>query len=266
MLGRRALQTNVFAALMLVGATCVAALFAHVGIDLAGDVVLAHDTYDGLDHRSRSEALIVSLALLFGALLRVAWLALDEARTGRAAARPSFDDVFGRERWRFIFTVVALTLPVLVTMELFDIVADGRRLDDVADLLGGSVWLGLGITIPFAALVAQAVRSIAKLVMSSHRALVTVIGRLFALLARLHRQVEKRTPKPSVGILIHRRSILSRPSGTRGPPLRSTERNGVASDAGGTRGPLRATMSKVRKRHEDGIRARTCVCRVILRG
>jgi hypothetical protein len=222
MLGHRALQTNVFAALMLIGAAGVAALFAHVGIDLAGDVVLAHDTYDGLDHSSRSDVCTVALMLTIGALLRVVWLALSEARTGRATIRPTFDDLFGRGRWRFVCLVCALTLPALMTMELFDIVADGRRLDDVTDLLGGSAWLGLSITIPVAALVALMVRSIAKLVMSSHRALVTVIGRLLAFLLPLCPRVGACALAPSSGLRLRRRSILSRRSGKRGPPLRAT--------------------------------------------
>jgi hypothetical protein len=221
MLRHRALRTKVFAALTLIGAACVAALFAHVGIDLAGDVVLAHDTYDGLDHRSRSDVWTVALTLAIGALLRVVCLALDEARTGRSTQRPTLDDVFGPGPWRFACAVVALTLPALMTMELFDIVADGRHLDDVTDLLGGSAWLGLSMTMPIAALVALAVWSIAKLVMSSHRALVTVFGLLLALLTQLHPRVSARSEAPSSGLRLRRRSILSRRSGKRGPPLRA---------------------------------------------
>jgi hypothetical protein len=74
-------------------------------------------------------------------------------------------------------------------MELFDIVADSRRLDDVTDLLGGSALLGLAVTIPIAALVALTVRYIARLVMNSHRGLVAAIGRFIALLARVHLRV-----------------------------------------------------------------------------
>jgi len=222
MLGHRALQTNVFAALMLIGAAGVAALFAHVGIDLAGDVVLARDAYDGLDHRSRSDVCSVALMLTIGALLHVVWLALSEARTGRAKIRPTFDELFGPAPWRFVCAVSALTLPALMTMELFDIVADGRRLDDVTDLLGGSTWLGLSITIPVAALVAWLVRSIAKLVMRSHRSLVTVIGRFLAFLLTLCPRVGMCALAPSSGLRLRRRSILSRGSGKRGPPLRAT--------------------------------------------
>jgi hypothetical protein len=215
----RALRADAFAVLMLVSAACVAALLAHVAIDLAGDVVLAHDAYDGLDHGSRSEALLVVLTLAVGALVRFGWLALDEARTGRAGARRSFEGTFGRGPWRFVFLVVALTVPVLMTMEVFDVVADGRRLDDVSDLLGGSSWLGMSVTIPIAALVAQTVRSIATLVMNSRPALVTVIGRLLALLAKPLPRVGQRAAERDARLLPRRRSILARRSGKRGPPL-----------------------------------------------
>lgn len=64
------------------GAASVAALFAHVGIDLAGDVVLAHDAYGGLAHRSRSEVIAAALTLALGVLMLVV-LALDEANAPR---------------------------------------------------------------------------------------------------------------------------------------------------------------------------------------
>jgi hypothetical protein len=221
MSGYRASGTGVFAALMLVGAACGAALLAHVGIDLAGDFLLARDAYDGIDHRSRSEVFVIAVALGSAALIRTLWLALDEARTGRARSRPTFAAVFGQRPWRFALAVVALTIPALAGMEFFDIVADGGRLDDPLDLLGGSAWLGLGLTLPAAVFVALMVRSIANLVMGSHRALVTVISRLFALLARFGPRVQKSALEPGAGVPFRRRSILSRRCGKRGPPLRS---------------------------------------------
>jgi hypothetical protein len=222
MVRHRALQTNVFAALVLGGAACCAALIAHVGIDVAGDFVLAHDAYDGLDHRSRSEVFVVALTLALGAFRNVVWRALDEARTGRPAPRPSFDDVFGRSPWRFLLAVVALTLPALMTMEFVDLCADGGRLDDPADLLGGSALLGLSITIPVAALVACTVRSIAQLIMNSHHALVAAFGRLIALLARAYRRSAERSAEPGGGLQLRQRSILARRSGKRGPPQRAS--------------------------------------------
>jgi len=219
--GHPALPKNVFAALALIGAACVAALFAHLGIDLAGDVVLAHDAYDGLDHCSRSDVCAVALTLAIGALLRVVWLAVDEARTGQPTRRATLDDVFGPGPWRFAGAVVALTLPALMTMELVDIVADGRRLDDVTDLLGGSVWLGLSMTIPIAALVGLAFQSIAKLVMNSHHVLVTVFSLLLGFHPQLYPRISTRSVARSSGLRLRRRSILSRRSGKRGPPLRA---------------------------------------------
>jgi hypothetical protein len=209
----------VFAVLLVVGAASGAALFSHVGIDLAGDVVLAHDTYDGLDHGSRSEVVAVALSLTLGALLRFVWLALQEARTGRAVSLLRFEDIFGRGPWRFVAAVVALTLPALMTMELFDVVADGRRIDDVTDLLGGSAFLGLGLTIPIAALAALAVRCIAQLIMNVRPGLVAVFGRIIALLARIYSRVHGREHEPGRDHHVRTGSILSRRSGKRGPPL-----------------------------------------------
>jgi hypothetical protein len=130
--------------------------------------------------------------------------------------------MFGRGPWRFLGAVVALTVPALMTMELFDVVGDGRRIDDVTDLLGGSPLLGLGLTIPIAALVALAVRCIARLIMDVRPQLVAVFCRIIALLARIDPQVQQGDHAPNRGHHVRTGSILSRRSGKRGPPIRAS--------------------------------------------
>jgi hypothetical protein len=218
MAGLRTWQTGVFAALMLVGAAGVAALFAHVGIDVLGDFVLAHDAYDGVDHRSRSEVVALAVTLVLAALLRAVWGAFDEARTGRVHARPTFEDVFGRGPWRFVIAVAVLTLPALAAMEAFDVLGTGGRIDDFADLVGGSVPLALGVTIPTAILAALATRALARFIMHAQRGLVAVIGRLIALIARADARHFAPDAASDHGDLQAQRSILSRRFGKRGPP------------------------------------------------
>jgi hypothetical protein len=219
MLGRRALHTKAVAAISILGAASIAALLAHVAIDLVGDFVLTHDTYDGLEHRSRSDVCSVAFVLALGAVLRVIWFALNEARTGRPALRPTFEDVFGNSRVRFACAVIAVSLPALMTMEMCDVVADGRHLDDVTDLLGGSAWLGLSIAVAAAAAVAFLVHGVVRLALLSHRALVTIIGRLLAFLGAPSRRAGARPSAHVVDRRPRRRSILSRRFGKRGPPL-----------------------------------------------
>jgi hypothetical protein len=218
MVSRRALQTRLFAAFMVVLAACAAALFAHVAIDLAGDVLLAHDTYDGVDHYSRGEVLAGGLGAAATALLRMVWRALEEARIGRSAPRPRFEEIFGRTPWPFVPAVAALALPTLMTMELADVLGTGGRVDDLTDLLGGSALLGSGITTIAALLVAVAARRIARFIFSSHDVLVAAIGRLVVLLTRLNVPMGRRIARSARRRAQRQRSILARRCGKRGPP------------------------------------------------
>lgn len=218
MVSRRLPQTRLFAAFMAVLTACGAALFAHVAIDIAGDVLLAHDTYDGLDHQSRGEMVAGGLIALVGLLLRLVWRALAEARGGYAARRLRFEEMFGRSAWRFALAVAFLALPALMAMEYVDVSAAGGRIDDVTDLLGGSLPLGSSLTALAAALCAATVRRIARFVLSKQDVLVAVIGRLIVSQRRLA-VATSAYATPSRRRPSHRgRSILSRRSGKRGPP------------------------------------------------
>jgi hypothetical protein len=204
---------------MLVVAACGAALLAHVGIDIAGDFLLAHDTYDGLEHRSRCEIFSVALAFACASVLWILWVAFEDVRGERGATRLTVEDLLGRGPWRFVATVVALSLPALMGMEFLDVTSSGGRIDDITDLLGGSASLGLGITGVTAALAGLAVRHLARMLLASHRAFVAVVHRLIALVARVRPQGDARPPERGVGRQIGQRSVLSRRSGKRGPPL-----------------------------------------------
>jgi len=204
---------------MLAVAACGAALLAHVGIDVAGDFLLAHDTYDGLEHRSRGEILSLALGFACASILWILWVAFEDVRGERGATRLTVEDLLGRGPWKFVAAVVALSLPALLGMEFFDVRSGGGRIDDIADLLGGSAPLGLGIVSVTATLAGLAVRYLARLLLASHRAFVAVAHRLIALVARVRPQGDARPPERGVGCQIGQRSILSRRSGKRGPPL-----------------------------------------------
>lgn len=214
----RTVRSVLFSASMLAVAACGAALLAHVGIDAAGDFLLARDTYDGLEHRSRCEILSLALGFACASVLWILWVAFEDVRGERGATRLTVDDLLGRP-WRFIAAVVALSLPALIGMEFFDVTSGGGRIDEVTDLLGGSAPLGLGILSGTATLAGLAVRYLARLLLASHRAFVAVAHRLVALVARVRPQGDARPPERGVGCQIGQRSILSRRSGKRGPPL-----------------------------------------------
>jgi hypothetical protein len=212
-------RSFLFSASMLAVAACGAALLAHVGIDVAGDFLLAHDTYDGLEHRSRSEIFAVALAFASASVLWVLWVAFQDVRGGGGATRLSVEDLLGRGPWRFLAAVVALSLPLLIGMEFLDVTWSGGRVDDVTDLLGGSAQLGLSIASVTAVFVGLTVRHLARVLLASQRAFVAVVHRLIALVARVRPQGDARPPERGAGRRAGQRSILSRRFGKRGPPL-----------------------------------------------
>jgi hypothetical protein len=199
-------------------AVCASAVAAHVGIDIAGDVVLAHDTYDGVAHASRGEMMSGAALGIGFVLLWLVRAALERTRVTHGM-RLTVDDVLGRGPHRFVFAVVGLSIPMLATMECFDITASGGGVDGVADLLGGSIALGLGLTTVIAAAIALIVRRIARFALDSREALARIIGQFFTLLTRAVAPCDASRSECGVGLQIGQRSILSRRSGKRGPPL-----------------------------------------------
>lgn len=146
------------AALALLCGAALAAACAHLAIDLAGDVLLAHDTYDGVGHDARSVFGAAGLAAAFAAAFRLLLGALDGGSTARRRLGELRRDLLPRLGWRFVGATVAGAILALVAMEIFDQRAAGRPIDDLGDLLGGSVALGLTIVTLAGALVATLLR------------------------------------------------------------------------------------------------------------
>ena len=140
----RSIQGAFYAALVLL-AGAISAVFAHAAIDVAGDYLLAHDAYDGIAHHSR--ALFGAIALVAVALvaLRFLWEALDRRASSLTGLLRGLRAARGTSGWRFVLLVSAVAFVALVAMEWTDALLDGVRIDDFADLLGGSGVLGFGI-------------------------------------------------------------------------------------------------------------------------
>jgi hypothetical protein len=123
-------------------AALFAALCAHNAIDLAGDYLLPHDTYDDIAHVSRTlfgGATVALVAVVLGIAFRGA---IHEA-SGREAA---FCDALGAlgpkdARW-FFGIVTGLTIVLVLAMQSLDCLLAGTEIDDIGDLFGGSLLLG----------------------------------------------------------------------------------------------------------------------------
>jgi hypothetical protein len=131
----------------------VAALIGHVVIDILGDVMLAHDTYDDVDHSSRG---IVALAALAAALCGIAFgfgAALREANGSENEFCSALRSALPRRSLPFTFAAIVAATLLLCLMEGCDALLAGHDVDDLGDLFGGSVAFGGTIVALTAALV-----------------------------------------------------------------------------------------------------------------
>lgn len=206
-------------ALRLAAIACAALLAAALGhflIDVAGDFLLAHDSYDDVGHSSRGFASGVAalLALFFTVRLLVA--AHGEG-LGPRGLRAAIAAALGA-RWSFVASVSVASLAATAVMEFGDTAAAGAPTFDVATLFGGSLPFGCAISIAVAALVASAFRALLLVVASSDAA---ILQRLAVWFRRLRGAVaveaadrSKVTPSNS----FYAGSPASRRAGKRAPP------------------------------------------------
>ncbi len=141
--GRRALRSAGVALCAALGA----ALLAHVAIDAAGDYLLPHDAYDDIAHGSRGVAGAAFLGLLLAGVGGAARAALCRARGSVRILCEAVRSARPRNSAAFACAVLALALPLVLAMEGLDVALAGGTIDDPADLLGGSLFLGLSLTL-----------------------------------------------------------------------------------------------------------------------
>ncbi len=188
---------------------------SHIGIDVLGDFLLPHDTYDDVSHASRLVICCAGLTI-FG--LAAVWLllgALDEGAR-RTQADRGRDVRISLPVMRYVAFVVSGALALLVAMEFTDVALAGRSIDDASDLLGGSIPLGAGVLGAVAAAFAFASWRVAGWALSVERAVLRAIGAWRA----------RRARRPDAAATCARRSRpAARPTpartraSKRGPPI-----------------------------------------------
>lgn len=145
-------------------AAALAAAAANVGIDVAGDYLLAHDTYDGVAHHSRALVLAVVGLVLLLAVVRAIFDSLDRRCRSTSSLVATIRGALG-DPVSFAAAAAVVAVVMLVGMESYDSLLTGR-LADLRNLLGGSVTLGAGTALAFGALLGwfthRCIRVIAK--------------------------------------------------------------------------------------------------------
>jgi hypothetical protein len=151
-----------------------AALLAHVAIDVAGDYLLAHDTYDDDAHGSRYVASIALLVSVLVALSAYARAVVAETRGMRGALRASLRSSMPASSFAFAALVASLAMPLLLGMAWLDSLVAGAPVDGVIDLFGGSLALGIGMVALASLATAVGLRVFVALVARFHRSIVRV--------------------------------------------------------------------------------------------
>ena len=196
-------------------AGALAAACAHVAIDVAGDYLLARDAYDGIAHHSRAMLLaLVGLAVLVVAVRAICDM-LDRrcgsTRSTLAAVRDAVGNPIG-----FTLSAAGVAVVALIGMESFDCSLTGR-VDDVGDLFGGSVALGVSSAVAFGAFFGWLTQRCVRLIAKYEAPIAAFIAAVFKLVlgASPVRPAQRRTWIPRT---LAYALVLSRQGRKRGPP------------------------------------------------
>lgn len=211
----RRIQAAFYGALVLVTGA-ISAIAAHFVIDFAGDYLLPHDAYDGMEHHSRAVFAAIAVAIAAGVALRYFWEALDrrcasltELLRGLRAAR-------GTSPWRFVALVVTVAFVALLAMEYADALSDRVVVDGFEDLLGGSIWLGLSSVALVSVAIAWCVRFALYALADWEPIIAALVERLLGL--SIERPPSRATHEP-LTVTLDGACRLARRSGKRAPPL-----------------------------------------------
>jgi hypothetical protein len=168
-----------FLALVLLLTALVAAAAAHSLIDIIGDYALPHDSYDGMAHHARTLAFVVVLIFAIGGVLRLLWSAIDAGHASTGTFRELVRPVLALPVWRFAAAITIVALLTVVAMESVDSLLDGVRIDDFADVLGGSIPLGMAVTLTISIFIGAAVSHLFRAIAAAHRTIVEIVHALF---------------------------------------------------------------------------------------
>jgi hypothetical protein len=211
----RRIQAAFYGALVL-ATGAISAILAHVLIDVAGDYLLQHDAYDGMQHHSRAIFAAIAVALAAFVALRFLWEALDRRCTSLTGLLRGLRAARGASALRFIAIVVVVAFVALLAMEYADASSDRVVVDGLEGLLGGSLSLGLSTVVFVSIAVAWLVRLALHALADWEPVLAALVERL---LGRETDRGPARAMREPLTITLDGACRLARRSGKRAPPL-----------------------------------------------
>jgi hypothetical protein len=162
--------------LLAMCAAASAAALAHFAIDIVGDYALRHDAYDGLAHGSREYA--AALALVFATVAAARGLrgCCDLAQRARGRlAKPQWT---ARAVAGYSFVALATACVLVPAMEWLDNGLAGVPLSQLDDAFGGSLLLGLSVTLLCAASIAGVLYGLARWLLAHRDLIVAIVATL----------------------------------------------------------------------------------------
>lgn len=208
--------------LLLPAAICLAALSAHVAIDVVGDWALPRDAYDALGHDSRTLVALTMACITVAACLRFVLAALD--RGPRPARERRIGRFLPRSPVGFAATIFGGSVAVVIAMETLDSLASTGRIESLADAFGGSVLLGIAVVAPIALAVAALAWCALRWFTRAKDDMVRIIATLFAVRVR-PRAALACAVSPGITLVSRERASAARRAGKRGPPLLASYRS-----------------------------------------
>ncbi|HEX4014978.1 MAG TPA: hypothetical protein VHX17_13965 [Candidatus Cybelea sp.] len=148
-------------------------MLAHVAIDVVGDFALEHDSYDNIAHGSRE--LVTAFAIFLALVL--AWRGLKNCFEIAALNRRRIVEItFGARQTAGYFCATVLASVVAVpAMELLDGRDDGVNVARLSDAFGGSLALGVTVTVICAIAIAALVFAFARWLIFYRKTIVAII-------------------------------------------------------------------------------------------
>lgn len=212
---------RILAAALVLLAACVAATVAHLVIDLAGDVLLAHDAYDNEAHASRFFALEIALAGAFAIGWNIVASALRQARRRQGCLRVAVERAVAGSAWVFVTRVIGATIGVLAVMGGLDAKLDAIPIHTIGDVFGGSCTIGVSIAIGAGAAMGAGTLAIVRWIARRHDSIVAVVIALLSRHGLAHRPAARRRRLVRVFSLLGTCGALARRAGKRAPPPRA---------------------------------------------
>jgi hypothetical protein len=164
-----------FLGLALLLTALVAAAAAHSLIDIIGDYALPHDSYDGIAHHARTLAFVVVMIFAVGGALRLLWSAVDAGHASTRAFHALVKPLLALPAWRFAVTTTVVAVVTVIAMESADALFEGVRIDDFADVFGGSIALGTAVTFTISVCIGAAVSLLFRALAAVHSTIVEIV-------------------------------------------------------------------------------------------